>query len=215
MRVVHIDVAPELRPILHLGVLTFTGLSNGRHESRLNQPLMEAAAAVRAHRPPSGSRSARCIAGPASIRRGTGPRPRRCFAACAGAIRFRASTRLVDVCNWCSLEFQLPYGLYDLSRVEGAVTLRLGNEGESYPGIRKDEVHVGGPHHARRRSGTLRQSVFGLGPDDGDERDDECARRGVRADRRERRAPAPRALGVVHARPRVSAAVPSRSAAVV
>ena len=36
---------------------------------------------------------------------------------------------LVDVCNWCSLEFQLPYGLYDLDRVDGEVTLRLGTGG--------------------------------------------------------------------------------------
>jgi len=51
---------------------------------------------------------------------------------------------LVDVCNWCSLEFQLPYGLYDASRIEGDIELRLGRDGESYPGIRKDDVHVGG-----------------------------------------------------------------------
>jgi DNA/RNA-binding domain of Phe-tRNA-synthetase-like protein len=51
---------------------------------------------------------------------------------------------MVDVCNWCSLEFQLPYGLYDASRIEGDVVLRIGTEGESYPGIRKDDVHVGG-----------------------------------------------------------------------
>lgn len=51
---------------------------------------------------------------------------------------------LVDVCNWCSVEFQLPYGLYDSAHVDGTVSLRLGLDGESYPGIRKDEVHVGG-----------------------------------------------------------------------
>jgi DNA/RNA-binding domain of Phe-tRNA-synthetase-like protein len=52
---------------------------------------------------------------------------------------------MVDVCNWCSLEFQLPYGLYDLAHVEGgAIDLRMGREGESYAGIRKDEVHVAG-----------------------------------------------------------------------
>jgi DNA/RNA-binding domain of Phe-tRNA-synthetase-like protein len=51
---------------------------------------------------------------------------------------------LVDVCNWCSLEFQLPYGLYDAAHLEGDVELRLGREGESYPGIRKDDVHVAG-----------------------------------------------------------------------
>jgi DNA/RNA-binding domain of Phe-tRNA-synthetase-like protein len=51
---------------------------------------------------------------------------------------------MVDVCNWCSLEFQLPYGLYDAAHIEGDVVLRLGVAGESYPGIRKDDVNVEG-----------------------------------------------------------------------
>jgi DNA/RNA-binding domain of Phe-tRNA-synthetase-like protein len=51
---------------------------------------------------------------------------------------------MVDVCNWCSLEFQLPYGLYDADQVDGDVELRLGRAGESYAGIRKDDVHVAG-----------------------------------------------------------------------
>ncbi len=49
---------------------------------------------------------------------------------------------MVDIINWCSLEFQLPYGLYDRRRIRGEVTLRLGHHGESYAGIRKDTVHV-------------------------------------------------------------------------
>ncbi len=48
----------------------------------------------------------------------------------------------VDICNWCSLEFQVPYGLYDLARIEGAIELRTGGAGESYAGIRKDDVHL-------------------------------------------------------------------------
>lgn len=51
---------------------------------------------------------------------------------------------VVDVCNWCSLEFQVPYGLYDLAHIEGGVALRAGLPGESYPGIRKDAVHLEG-----------------------------------------------------------------------
>ena len=51
---------------------------------------------------------------------------------------------LVDVINWCSSERQLPYGLYDLAAVEGAITIRIGHESEEYPGIRKDVVHLGG-----------------------------------------------------------------------
>jgi DNA/RNA-binding domain of Phe-tRNA-synthetase-like protein len=55
-----------------------------------------------------------------------------------------ADQSAVDVVNWCSLEFQLPYGLYDASNISGPVTMRLGAEGEKYAGIRKDEVNVGG-----------------------------------------------------------------------
>lgn len=50
----------------------------------------------------------------------------------------------VDVCNWCSAETQLPFGLYDGDRLEGDVVLRVGQEGEAYDGIRKDTVHVTG-----------------------------------------------------------------------
>ena len=50
----------------------------------------------------------------------------------------------MDVINWCSVEFQLPYGLYDLAHISGDVTMRLGREGEEYAGIRKDAVHVSG-----------------------------------------------------------------------
>ena len=49
---------------------------------------------------------------------------------------------LVDIINWCSLETQLPYGLYDLGKISGAVTLRIGLPGEEYEGIRKATVHV-------------------------------------------------------------------------
>jgi DNA/RNA-binding domain of Phe-tRNA-synthetase-like protein len=50
----------------------------------------------------------------------------------------------VDVVNWCSMESQLPFGLYDADRIVGGVVLRLGDDGEAYPGIRKDLVHVAG-----------------------------------------------------------------------
>jgi DNA/RNA-binding domain of Phe-tRNA-synthetase-like protein len=50
----------------------------------------------------------------------------------------------VDVCNLCALLFLLSIGLYDAGRIRGPVTLRRGRPGESYPGIRKDEVHLEG-----------------------------------------------------------------------
>ena len=51
---------------------------------------------------------------------------------------------LVDVANVMSLLAQAPVGLYDLDRVEGPLTLRVGTDGEGYEGIGKDHVNVAG-----------------------------------------------------------------------
>jgi DNA/RNA-binding domain of Phe-tRNA-synthetase-like protein len=50
----------------------------------------------------------------------------------------------VDVCNLCSLEHQLPLGLYDRGFVKGTVRARAGREGEGYAGIRKQRVNLAG-----------------------------------------------------------------------
>jgi DNA/RNA-binding domain of Phe-tRNA-synthetase-like protein len=50
----------------------------------------------------------------------------------------------VDVCNLCSLEDQIPLGLYDRDQVHGSVRARVGREGEGYPGIRKQRVNLAG-----------------------------------------------------------------------
>jgi DNA/RNA-binding domain of Phe-tRNA-synthetase-like protein len=50
----------------------------------------------------------------------------------------------VDVCNLCSLEDQVPLGLYDRDLVHGSVHVRVGKEGEGYPGIRKQRVNLTG-----------------------------------------------------------------------
>jgi DNA/RNA-binding domain of Phe-tRNA-synthetase-like protein len=51
---------------------------------------------------------------------------------------------LVDAVNLCSLDLQLPYGVYDRAALAGTIALRLGRDGEAYDGIRKDTVHVAG-----------------------------------------------------------------------
>ena len=51
---------------------------------------------------------------------------------------------VVDLCNLCSLDHQLPLGLYDRDLVRGAVRVRVGREGEGYPGIRKQWVNLAG-----------------------------------------------------------------------
>ncbi len=60
-----------------------------------------------------------------------------------GEALYRINT-LVDALNLSSLRYQLPFGLYDLDRVEPPIRLRRGTAGEQYEGIRKGPVHVDG-----------------------------------------------------------------------
>ncbi len=50
----------------------------------------------------------------------------------------------VDVCNLCSLESQIPLGLYDRERVRASIRVRVGRPGEGYAGIRKQRVNLAG-----------------------------------------------------------------------
>jgi DNA/RNA-binding domain of Phe-tRNA-synthetase-like protein len=141
---VHLVVSADLQPIVRPGVLSFDGLTVVAQDPRMDAPLAAAEAAVRA-RPPDESAAVR------GMYRRTGLDPTKRRPSSEALLRrvrkgeaLPRINSLVDVCNWCSLEFQLPYGLYDLDRVEGDVILRLGAEGEGYEGIRKDDVHVGG-----------------------------------------------------------------------
>ena len=52
---------------------------------------------------------------------------------------------LVDTLNYCSLNFMLPLGLYDLEKVKGGnIIIRRGGPGDGYRGIGKDWVNVEG-----------------------------------------------------------------------
>ncbi|MFC1887745.1 B3/4 domain-containing protein [Candidatus Cloacimonadota bacterium] len=45
---------------------------------------------------------------------------------------FHKINSLVDIGNWCSLDFLLPICVYDLDKILGSVTIRLGKDDESY-----------------------------------------------------------------------------------
>jgi DNA/RNA-binding domain of Phe-tRNA-synthetase-like protein len=139
-----IAVAPSLCSIVSLGVITLRHVHVVEHEPALDAPIADA------------ERRA-CQGVPADVgpvrrmysRVGLDPTRRRPSSeALLRRVRRGESlpriNSLVDVCNWCSLEFQLPYGLYDLDHVDAPITLRLGDPGEHYAGIGKDVVHVDG-----------------------------------------------------------------------
>ena len=130
--------------IVRPGVLWFDGATVMERDHRMDAPLAAAEAAVRIN-PPVETTAVRTM----YKRVGIDPtKTRPSSEALLRRVRkgdaLPRINSMVDVCNWCSFEFQLPYGLYDAARIQGDVTLRLGREGESYPGIRKDDVHVAG-----------------------------------------------------------------------
>ena len=139
-----LSVAPDLAGILRAGVLWLGGATVVDREPRLSAPLAAAEAAVRTT-PPAEVTSVRTM----YKRVGLDPtKTRPSSEALLRRVRkgdtLPRINSMVDVCNWCSLEFQLPYGLYDASKIDGDVELRIGRAGESYAGIRKDDVHVEG-----------------------------------------------------------------------
>ena len=137
-------LAPELALIVRPGVLWLDGATVVEHEHRMDASLAAAESAVRVH-PPTEMTAVR------SMYKRVGLDPTKTRPSSEALLRrvrkgdtLPRINSMVDVCNWCSLEFQLPYGLYDAARIEGDVELRIGRAGESYPGIRKDDVHVDG-----------------------------------------------------------------------
>ena len=136
--------APELRQVVWPGILWLEDAVVAARDHRLDPPLAAAESAIRANPPVD-------VAAVRTMYKRVGLDPTKTRPSSEALLRrvrrgdpFPRINTMVDVCNWCSLEFQLPYGLYDASRIEGDVELRLGRPGESYAGIRKDDVHVDG-----------------------------------------------------------------------
>lgn len=116
------------------------------HDPRLDGPLAEAAARMRV-----GGDAADRTAAVRTMYKKLGIDPTKTRPSSEALLRrvrkgdaLPRINNLVDVINWCSLETQLSFGLYDVGKIVGDIAMRRGIEGESYPGIRKDDVHVGG-----------------------------------------------------------------------
>ena len=137
-------LAEELRAIVRPGLLWWAGATVVDREARLDPLLAAAEVGVRAH-PPAESASVRTMFKKVGIDpTKTRPSNEALLRRVRKGQPLPRVNSLVDVINWCSVEFQLPYGLYDRGHVNGSVIMRLGRDGEEYAGIRKDSVHLGG-----------------------------------------------------------------------
>ena len=146
-----LSVSPELGGRLRLGLLTLAGVAVRDGDPALTAEVDRLCASLRERY--GGGRSAE-VPGAADARSlykafGIDPTKTRpsnealLRRALKGEPLYRINT-LVDALNLCSLREQLPFGLYDLDRVRPPVVLRRGEANESYEGIRKGPVNVGG-----------------------------------------------------------------------
>ena len=141
-----LDLDPSLGTIVRPASARVEGVVVRDRDERLDEPLREAAASMRA-----AAESADLTTAVRTMYKRVGIDPTKTRPSSEALLRrvrrgdeLPRINSLVDVINWCSLESQLPFGLYDLDRIHGRVALRLGRPGEEYAGIRKDAVHVAG-----------------------------------------------------------------------
>jgi DNA/RNA-binding domain of Phe-tRNA-synthetase-like protein len=143
-----LDVAPALASVVAPACLGFDGVTVLEHDHRLDAAFAEAEARLRAAGPALDEALQRTRA----LYRAVGLDPTKTRPSSEALLRRvrrgdalpRVNT-IVDLCNWCSVETQIAFGVYDRDRIAGdTITLRLGAEGEGYEGIRKDRVNVGG-----------------------------------------------------------------------
>lgn len=143
---VPVTVGPDVAALVRPGVLTLDGVTVVERDARLDGPLAEAAATAR-----RSVESADVTSAVRTLYKRVGIDPTKTRPSSEALLRrvrkggdLPRVNNAVDVVNWCSLESQLPFGLYDRDRLRAPVTLRLGRSGEEYAGIRKDAVHVEG-----------------------------------------------------------------------
>ena len=141
-----LSLDPALASIVRPGWFVAEAVTVEARDESMDEPLKKSAAAMRV-----AVESAEITAAVRSMYKRVGIDPTKTRPSSEALLRrvrrgdeLPRINSMVDVINWCSLETQLPYGVYDVDKIHGDVTLRLGRAGEEYAGIRKDTVHVFG-----------------------------------------------------------------------
>jgi DNA/RNA-binding domain of Phe-tRNA-synthetase-like protein len=148
---ISLSVAPDLAGRVRLGVLLLEGVTVRDADPGLAAAIAAYGEELRRRYPEAKSAEVPGAADARSLYKDLGLDPTKVRPSNEALLRrvlkgealYTVNT-LVDALNLCSLRAQLPFGLYDLDRVEPPIVLRRGTLGESYEGIRKAAVHVEG-----------------------------------------------------------------------
>jgi DNA/RNA-binding domain of Phe-tRNA-synthetase-like protein len=143
------EVAEELRGRVRLGLVVLEGVSVRETDDALNAEVDRLCRELRERYGDGKSAEVPGAADARTLYKALGLDPTKTRPSNEALLRralkgeslYRINT-LVDALNLSSLRYQLPFGLYDLDRVEAPLRLRRGTAGEEYEGIRKGPVHV-------------------------------------------------------------------------
>lgn len=150
----HLTIGPDIvaaAPGTRLGILTMNGATVAPHDPALWAEIQKLAARLAALYPNGHYSGDETLQKVRRLYHRLGVDPTKWRPSPEALVRRVVTGRelyqvntAVDVINWCSLETRLPYGLYDTAHISGDVVFRLGREGETYKGIRKDVLTAGG-----------------------------------------------------------------------
>jgi len=149
--VIALSVAPEIAGRVRLGLVVLDGVTVRDSEPGLAAEIAAYGEELRRRHPEAKSAEVPGAADARALYKDLGLDPTKVRPSNEALLRrvlkgetLHTVNTLVDALNLCSLRAQLPFGLYDLDRVEPPVVLRRGGPGESYEGIRKGAVNVEG-----------------------------------------------------------------------
>ena len=148
---VAVAVAPDLAGRVRLGLVVIEGVVVKASDPALTAEIEAAAADLRQRHAGKASGDVPGVEDARALYKAVGLDPTKTRPSNEALLRrvlkgeslYTVNT-LVDALNLSSVREQMPFGLYDLARVEPPVELRLGRPGESYEGIRKAAVNVDG-----------------------------------------------------------------------
>lgn len=148
---IEIQIAPEVKGRVRLGLLTLEGVTVRERDARLDAELEALCRALRQRYGDGTSSQVPGVAEARSLYKALGLDPTKTRPSNEALLRralkgeplYRVNT-LVDALNLVSLREQLPFGLYDLDRIQPPLHFRLGRSGEEYEGIRKGMVSAEG-----------------------------------------------------------------------
>jgi DNA/RNA-binding domain of Phe-tRNA-synthetase-like protein len=146
-----VRAATKVAALIELGLLTASGLRVRPADASLAEALAAAASAARARTPEGALGTVPAVKAVRALFSALGVDPTRTRPSSEALLRRAVQGKglphvnnVVDAVNLCSLEAQLPVGLYDRAAIRGEIWLDLGGDGAGYAGLGKERVGLAG-----------------------------------------------------------------------